>query len=904
MEKISDIIVCTVENRYFDVAVSFRGYNRDIEKIVERLSESKLKVFYDKQLASQTVGDNLLINSEEYYLQKAYFNIVLFDKAYLNSPHTRREFNYAILRDQITQDRDNTKSLLIYYYFDNIPFETNEYSFYPSKCDLDTFITYAIEYIKSKLYNVPVKATENEERNKEILIDMNYINTISHIKSFDGLMSTLERGKSAIIDGFSGSGKTTLTQNFISIYQKVYNRYNHIIYHEFDDSIETYDEIYTNLLKKINQVTYKHSTKENAILTDENDVRLQIISKLKNLKNDENLKILLVLDNVHKLLSISVSGLDFINVLIENQQCLLIHTINKENEILELNFNKVCRVSNNINWEQEYFKYSFNLSKKRKKTIINIVNHNIKYISVLESLVDKSIINLDELEELKSMSDVFDLLFIKNPSLMIVLTIVNTIYGVSSNRVIEVLEKLGRPTSSDDIELLIGLQLITANDGLYISHDSISYLILKFTINCKDDLYLDFIHELKNYFSKNQTYYDSLYKICIQSDDLNFFRSYITKYVEFLGSENRYNSLVRFYEDFIKHNNRFTYLELRALNIILDACFKTLNLVIAQDILEKTHMYSNTLNLYNIKLHIQRYQYNIALNLLSKELTNNFTFEKISIYFILKMHMRCDTELLNNYRFLIDLDFRVKNNIKLNAIEDKYHFLNLRNTAHLHRDRDIAIDNLLLSKQHFSSIQDKDEFLLATCQNNLGIAYLYKYLDTKKTKFLSLARTELMAAKEYMQDNSNEVYQSQYNLYLVDYFSDTNKRNFALLENSFNKINRLLENTNLHYDKIKFEVTHMIVKYLYEKINKVNLISILKEHLNNWNQSNIDKDPWLEYMINYNLEVLKKSKKINRFVFSKKYIKEGYDDNYGLYVLNDSNTSEIFLFAVSPHWRY
>ncbi|MGL4695756.1 tetratricopeptide repeat protein [Enterococcus larvae] len=340
-----------------------------------------------------------------------------------------------------------------------------------------------------------------------------------------------------------------------------------------------------------------------------------------------------------------------------------------------------------------------------------------------------------------------------------------------------------------------------------------------------------------------------------------------------------YNRIVNIYDELILNPSNSTsiipYIPLNIINTFLDALQKTSNF-------EKGLHLSNELNnetpnvLYEARFKSQLYKYEEALSLL-------YPFRNQPKYFLtylnILQHMREDEQVLEETKIFL----------RESLIEDDTYHIILRNTGHLFSP-DEAIQNLKKARNYFKNISM--DFQEATCLNNLGLAYLYKH-DLGKAKSVFEQATHILTEL-----GNQEIYQVYFNMSMANMM----EKQYILSENNlklgFKKLPK-----SLRFDKIKFQVMQVILDFLSGLSSKEKSV----ENLVCLSNNDIP-DPWLNYLISYNIAVLNKDGDRERFerqISNLKNTYKGNPDIYGIY--NCFVQEEIqyeFLLAPSPNWRY
>lgn len=314
---------------------------------------------------------------------------------------------------------------------------------------------------------------------------------------------------------------------------------------------------------------------------------------------------------------------------------------------------------------------------------------------------------------------------------------------------------------------------------------------------------------------------------------------------------------------------------------ILDAHQKNSDFQQGLSIVSIVDQYYNV-NLYHSKFLLQTYHYDDALNVLSGKKTN---YEAWSIYLNTLQHMREDKAVYNAVCELI------KNHFEFEDIE--FYYVILRNSGHLFKPA-LAKQNISKALTYFQV--ENNEFAEATCFNNLGIIYLYE--NPYDVELISEARANFKQAKQIMHKlDSNEEYQSLFNIGL----SYTCEKKYSLAIDFYEKSKKMISN-NLSFDIYKIDCNISLCKYLNRDIDLEQCINKL---LDNYIDIEEIPDKWLKLQYDYNLTALRNLRSSKKQIVSDYEYYPGDLELYGLYLdINTDDTTQRFLFAVSPHWRY
>ncbi|MBO0457105.1 tetratricopeptide repeat protein [Enterococcus hulanensis] len=350
----------------------------------------------------------------------------------------------------------------------------------------------------------------------------------------------------------------------------------------------------------------------------------------------------------------------------------------------------------------------------------------------------------------------------------------------------------------------------------------------------------------------------------------------LTDFIRMLSEIGYYQRIVNIYDQLISEDHSIIlYLSIKTIDIFLNAMQKTSNFEKGLSLSNLLHK-ENTSILHEARFKTQLYKYDEALRSLEpyKDLPNYFI-----TYLNILQHQRKD-ELVQS---------ETENFLLNNEIEDDIYHIILRNTAYIF-PADKAIENLKKSIFYFDSYCKT--FEQATCENNLGIIYLYNSNTEKARQYFQ------EALEHHKKLDSNEIYQVYLNLGITSLMEG----NYLLAKQHLTSGIRRIPDT-LKFDLIKFEVAMYILKYLDNQIT----LNEAKESLAEY-YSMTNPDPWLKFYIAYNLTLLEyidddllREKQIN--TLKEKYI--GNPDFYGIYhKLKIGEHFIEFLLPPSPNWRY
>lgn len=341
----------------------------------------------------------------------------------------------------------------------------------------------------------------------------------------------------------------------------------------------------------------------------------------------------------------------------------------------------------------------------------------------------------------------------------------------------------------------------------------------------------------------------------------------VFKYIDFLYTNCLYSEITNIYINNIVNELKIIhFFPLKIITAILDSLQKSGKFEYGINLVKELTEYTN-LNLFEAKYLIQQYKYDEALKILENNLENN---EAMAIYINSLLHLRADNKAQKITNIFLE-----KNS------KDIYHYLVLRNTAHLY-EYDIALKHLKDCEKYFSNQQ----FYLATSKNNLGIIYLYMEQYTIAKNFFESAK------KIFDNLKAVDIYQSYFNL--STYYILTENYNSAkeAIEKGFDNVPK-----NLKYDIYKFKNNLYILEYLLKKDNdKYELYEKMDKLLKKVDKD-IIPDPNLKYLLAYNLESLKPKTYTSEII-------EKYTGRPNIYNINLKKNDMDFLLSISPHWRF
>lgn len=99
MKKVSSLSSSEIDNKKYDIAISFAGEDREIaEKLANKLSEKQVSVFYDNFEKADLWGKNLYDYLSSVYSEKSKYCIMLLSKHYENKLWTNLERKSAQAR--------------------------------------------------------------------------------------------------------------------------------------------------------------------------------------------------------------------------------------------------------------------------------------------------------------------------------------------------------------------------------------------------------------------------------------------------------------------------------------------------------------------------------------------------------------------------------------------------------------------------------------------------------------------------------------------------------------------------------------------------------------------------------------------------------------------------------------
>lgn len=355
----------------------------------------------------------------------------------------------------------------------------------------------------------------------------------------------------------------------------------------------------------------------------------------------------------------------------------------------------------------------------------------------------------------------------------------------------------------------------------------------------------------------------------------------VSKYIQILDMKYKYSDICILIDKIIYDSNDINITLLFPISIlmkVLNAYQKTSAFATGYNIARIINNNYN-INTYMSKFKLQMYEYDESIKIIKPNLN---CYEAWSIYLNALQHLRHDKlakehiqNLKNNYPEYYDKEFYI---------------IILRNSGHLFDYKD-ALLNLETCIEYF--INHENLFALSTCYNNIGLIHLYQY-NTDYTK-ISVSRKYFKKAREIMNElKSKEEYQSLFNIGL----SYICENNYTVAESYIDKAIQIIPNV-LTFDSEKFLCTKYLCQMFNNKINAKKCLDLICEEY-----FNIDcqKDNWIRYMFDYNIETLKSiiyncdpdyANIINNYC--------GEPNCYGLNYIFKNNK---FILAVSPHWRY
>lgn len=506
--------------------------------------------------------------------------------------------------------------------------------------------------------------------------------------------------------------------------------------------------------------------------------------------------------------------------------------------------------------------------KEIDELIFQVKANGVKYINEIPTLL--AIQALDEAKK-----DIIDLvsIFPEGVRINIIKRIVSYNNGCSEKQIEQSISKLQKTKF-----LLEG-----DNSTLKLKHDKYAEASSKnIETGLEEERFINLINSCKKIL--NDILYedisDSDFVFCINAlsefkvqFNLIYHLGVLEKYLDILYTNFKYDQICKFYKGFIDSANTAQVamlLPFKSIIQILDSHQKTSKFVEGIEIIKELDDYYN-IDFYKSKFLLQSYRYEDAIAIIENKLCN---YESWSIYLNALQHKREDDLVKEKVKYLISME---------NKYDDvEYYYVILRNTGHLF-DFDTSINNLNQALSYFKV--NGNEYAIATCQNNIGIVYLYSY---KEDGYVSKAETYFKQAIKKMKElNSKEEYQPLMNIGLC-----------FLLKNNFELANIYFEESlktipkNLSFDILKVKVNIAICQLNLKQLKSDDFIKTLSEY---YLEADNLPDPWIKLLCYYNIQIIRKKQIIN--LKDLPFLYPGRINVYGIFY-------KKFMLGVSPHWRY
>lgn len=361
--------------------------------------------------------------------------------------------------------------------------------------------------------------------------------------------------------------------------------------------------------------------------------------------------------------------------------------------------------------------------------------------------------------------------------------------------------------------------------------------------------------------------------------------SYLEELIALKYEECAFLYLVELANQYIETDeNIILHLSNKYVMYLLDACQKTCVFNTSLSILRivRSEINSNRqFDLYYAKVMTQCYDFETALNVLNKMMESN---ETVLYKLIIFEHLGEDEEVK---KILNELNSKEK------IIYDKWYYIILRNTAHYFTYNQ-AKQNLLKCQDYFEKCGTI--FEQATILNNLSVIQIWNGTET----FKEAEKTLKKAIRKFEKIGSNEVFEPYYNYGVLWY-----------LKGNYNKA---LQYFGLALENVP-EILSMDVALL--KLNKKicecttnhKKLSDLEKHiLISMNQSELLKDPWVTFQLEYNLMNIEMYNKGYSDIHpSEQFLRSKDNQITALTVFTDKiiGSKKIsFCLSLSPNWRY
>lgn len=448
-----------------------------------------------------------------------------------------------------------------------------------------------------------------------------------------------------------------------------------------------------------------------------------------------------------------------------------------------------------------------------------------------------------------------------------------------------------------DVELqkiiTLGYVILNSNrkDLLKPAHDKIELSLQ--TVNSSEE-FLEFFNNIKNgleeLIQKKRKSSDYIYLlhcyigIC---DSRKLLKSinYLEELIALKYEECAFLYLVELANQYIvTDENIILHLSQKYVIYLLDACQKTCVFNTSLSILRIIRSeisYDRQFDLYYAKVQTQCYDFETALEVLNNmQESNEIVLYKLIIF----EHLGKDEEVKKLLNKIIN---------KEKIIYDKWYYVILRNTAHYYTYKE-ARHNLLECWDYFDKCGTI--FEQATIYNNLAVIHIWNGAETFGEAEKSLKK----AIRKFEKIGSNEVFESYYNYGVLCYLKGNYK-------NALQYFDLALENVP--------EILSMDVALL--KLNKLicecttnhKKISDLEKHiLISMNQSELLKDPWVVFQLEYNLMNIEiYNKGYSNIHPSEQFLISKDNQTTALTVFIDEvidSKKILFCLSLSPNWRY
>lgn len=468
--------------------------------------------------------------------------------------------------------------------------------------------------------------------------------------------------------------------------------------------------------------------------------------------------------------------------------------------------------------------------------------------------------------------------------------------GLKTRYLTDIIQKIIAYNDTKDLKsglkILVSLGYIIINstqgDLIKPTHEKI-ISTTKNIVNTEEysDIYYSIINSLESIINDNSmTHDDKEYDYMLyclismySSNQLKNKTSYIMKLIDRFYHSFLYSYITSFYQGL--KDILYIFPETIILKL-LDTFQKTSMFYEGLEVigvLKSENVFSETIKIYYAKFLTQTYDFNNALDILN-QLPDDISVILYKMNIL--QHLGKDDEAI----YLMEKALKT-----YSPDTDEYQII-LRNTTHFFSFNE-AIINLMGAFKYFD--EKNAIFPLATVYNNLAVVYIWANDLSNADKYLEKS-TAL-----FKEINSNELFESLFNHSVLL----TLQGKYADAEEKANEAMFTLPKV-LWMDVLVLKLNTVIIQFLGKKLS---IPDAYNEILNLYAKAKKASDPWVKYIVLFNLNTIENildknyTETVEQKIIQQIYSAERTRFDVILSIEHNDKKCD-FLLALSPNWRY